>query len=910
MGPEFFLQTFFSLVITEVWDFTVDKIKKVYKEHRNVPENQKTFQSRMYTAIIDAFCMYTGVNSDEAQDDVMEFIYRTAKEYYDQSYEKKDTTAATLLSSINILESRFGNTLLSTESIEDDKKISIISDYLQVYIANDPGFRHIYVIKSLDDLKSKGYQIEKNQLEFKLFAKEEIDKAVRRVNGFSYSLYNTAVFRINSHTDQMGDRVIAAFNDKFDTFVKEFFTNTGTTANLSLKAEKIKLNDAKAEYAAKWKQRLFLHRRPEDRNLTLKNTFIMPAYYLISASVFQPSFRLFEQLEHIKNNNQKNIEEYDDLEEVLIQFITDGNSMLILGQPGMGKSSIICYLADKYIDDPQLLILKFKELNIKKSIDQEINSRSILLDSIINYLHCTKKDLENKVLILDGYDEIDSYFFDNDLFSDFFLAIREINNFKFLITSRENYIIKAIHHFEKVLFLLPFNVGKIRRFANKITSDENSSIYISYNDNNKVFGIPVILYMALATGVDFSKLIGRMEAYNRIFSLNGGIFDRFYSQNNDSYEKGSHAISYVKNTFYNILSKTAYYMFEYFNDNSIPHEAYEKIIDNEKTKAKELLAKSSELNSPLWYDFPIENLYEKTDAVSFIHKSFYEFFTAEYFFNIICSISENVIKQNLSGFGSNEETEKIISLLSDLLCENVFSVEILEFLQYKIDIHFTYEEKEKLREFYTIIFRKMLDKGMTYKLNKSIKYNTLFAECIIFANILDLLHLWINYDFYPKYIEFDAIEVDKISVYLHLCSLINTPYAKGIFKIKEHFVAIRLNLSHFNLDGINLEHIQLNNINFSRSSMKNSNLDYSILENSNFKYAELQHSSLIGADLSGSFFREAFLSYSNITNANLENSAVPDANFTGCIAKKALFRNVCDLESAVYTNELDDAILK
>ena len=555
MGPEFFLQTFFSLVITEVWDFTVDKIKKVYKEHRNVPENQKTFQSRMYTAIIDAFCMYTGVNSDEAQDDVMEFIYRTAKEYYDQSYEKKDTTAATLLSSINILESRFGNTLLSTESIEDDKKISIISDYLQVYIANDPGFRHIYVIKSLDDLKSKGYQIEKNQLEFKLFAKEEIDKAVRRVNGFSYSLYNTAVFRINSHTDQMGDRVIAAFNDKFDTFVKEFFTNTGTTANLSLKAEKIKLNDAKAEYAAKWKQRLFLHRRPEDRNLTLKNTFIMPAYYLISASVFQPSFRLFEQLEHIKNNNQKNIEEYDDLEEVLIQFITDGNSMLILGQPGMGKSSIICYLADKYIDDPQLLILKFKELNIKKSIDQEINSRSILLDSIINYLHCTKKDLENKVLILDGYDEIDSYFFDNDLFSDFFLAIREINNFKFLITSRENYIIKAIHHFEKVLFLLPFNVGKIRRFANKITSDENSSIYISYNDNNKVFGIPVILYMALATGVDFSKLIGRMEAYNRIFSLNGGIFDRFYSQNNDSYEKGSHAISYVKNTFYNILSK-------------------------------------------------------------------------------------------------------------------------------------------------------------------------------------------------------------------------------------------------------------------------------------------------------------------------------------------------------------------
>ena len=63
MWPEFFLQTLLGLVINEVWDFTVDKIKKVYKEHKNVPEYQKTFQSRMYTAIIDAFCEYTRINS-------------------------------------------------------------------------------------------------------------------------------------------------------------------------------------------------------------------------------------------------------------------------------------------------------------------------------------------------------------------------------------------------------------------------------------------------------------------------------------------------------------------------------------------------------------------------------------------------------------------------------------------------------------------------------------------------------------------------------------------------------------------------------------------------------------------------------------------------------------------------------
>lgn len=41
MDPEFFLQTFLGLVINEAWNFTVDKIKKIYKEHRDTPEKQK-----------------------------------------------------------------------------------------------------------------------------------------------------------------------------------------------------------------------------------------------------------------------------------------------------------------------------------------------------------------------------------------------------------------------------------------------------------------------------------------------------------------------------------------------------------------------------------------------------------------------------------------------------------------------------------------------------------------------------------------------------------------------------------------------------------------------------------------------------------------------------------------------------
>ena len=905
MGPEFFLQTLLGLVINEVWDFTIDKIKKVYKEHKDVPEKQKTFQSRMYTAIIDAFCVYTGVNPDEAQDDVMDFICRTALEYYDQSYKKQDTTTDTLLSAINTLESRFGNTLLVKKDVEDKQKISVISDYLQVYIANDPGFRHIYVIKSLDDLKNKGQQYEEKQLDLKLFAEEAIQNAV---------------FRINNHTDQVGNRVIAVFKEEFNTF-KNLFYAAGASENMSSNPVTHKFYNEKEKYANKWNERLFLHRRPEDEDLTLGNTFVMPAYYLLSISPFEPSIHIIEEIRYLTTGKIKDLKGYDNLEEVFNQFVIDGSSMLILGQPGMGKSSIVCYLANKYINDSQLLIVKFKDLKIKKSIDQSMDNKSLLLDSILNYFYCEKKDLENRTLILDGYDEIDSYFFNIDLFSDFFLSIRDIKNFKILITSRENYMIKEVHCFRKIILLLPFDAGKIEKFAEHITHDKFVAEYI-IDDNNKVFGIPVILYMALATGVDLSRTISRIGVYNKIFSLNGGIFDRFYSQNNDSYETGSHTISYVKNAFYNILCNTAFYMFENFSDNSIPHNAYEKIIEIERTKTKELLAKSSQFDSPLWYDFPIENLYEKTDTISFIHKSFYEYFVAEYFFAAIYSMSKNIIKQNLYANENEEKCNKIISELSNLFSQNAFSAEIVEYLQYKINANFCRDEIEILQKFYIHIFKRMLANGMTYKLSQSIKHSTLQAECVIFANMLDFIHLWIKCDFPTEYIEFNIKEIDQIVVYLYLWSFMNIPTNsaehKALDYINDNHISLyswnfklykRLNLSHFNLERINLQHIDLCNIDFDRSNMSRSVLNGAVLMNSSFCYTQFHGSLLKGADLSSSFFKKTIFVNSNITNANFENSIVFDTDFTGCTAKNALFRNVHGLDSAIYNHELDDAIL-
>lgn len=908
MDTNFFLEQLLGIVMEESWNCTKGIIINAYRKHKNASEEAKSLETRMYTAIVDAFCNYAKVNPKNARPEIMDFIYTTAEVYFNESQRKQDDTPATLLAALHSLDSKFGDTTLfknyKNKKEKDDAKIETVANYLQKYIVKDDKFKDEYINEVLTRLLRMGKRIEKMQLEQQLFP-EQIIAAVKESEQ-----------RINANTNttmaKESDRVISVVSDKIDSLAIERFSEPYTGQETKHEFEKPKFKDVKTEYADKWNERLFLHRRPEDEDLTLEKTFVAPAYYLLNTLFFQHNLHFIEEITYFENEKTIDLEVYDNLKEALNQFVIDGRSMLILGQPGMGKSSIVCYLADKYIKDPQVIIVKFKDLNIKKSTDQNLTNKSLLLDSIINYFHCDKKGLENKTLILDGYDEIDSYFFNIDLFSDFFLSIREIINFKILITSRENYIIKETHYFEKIILLLPFDAGKIEKFAENITHDKLVSGYIINNDNNKVFGIPVILYMALASGVDLSKSVSRIGVYNKIFSLNGGIFDRFYSQHNDSYEIGSHTISYVKNAFYNILCNTAFYMFENFSDNSIPQNTYEKIIEDERTKAKELLAKSSELDSPLWYDFPIENLYEKSGAISFIHKSFYEYFTAEYFFNIIYSISKYIIKQDLTiSVYHQEESSKVIAALSDLLSKNVFPIEILGFLNYKIDIYFSQKEKERLSEYFIIIFKIMLTTGMTYELNKSEIANIIHEESIIFANMLDFLHLWINYNEHTTKINFNTVELDSISIYLKLYSLINFPNSnsnRNPFIKRYPFANIRLNLSHFNLDGINLQHVKLCNVDLHDCSMKNSNLNYSTLINTHFVKTVLQDSSMEGADLSGSLIREANFVNSNINNANFEHSNVPYTNFTGCSAKKAIFRYVYELDSAIYTHELDDAI--
>lgn len=957
MGPEFFLQTLLGIVINEAWDFTVDKIKKVYKKHKDVPEDQKTFQSHMYTAIIDAFCVYTGVNPDEAQDDVMDFICRTAKEYFDQSYKNQDTSTDTLLSAINTLESRFGNTLLEKENTEDKNKIALISDYIQVYISKDPAFRDIYVIKAFDYLKRKGDQIEKNQLEMKLFAKEEIDKAV---------------FRINSHTDQVGNRVIAVLVKRIDA-LEERILNNPISNSTDSKTVDPEIKDAKKEYADKWNERLFLHRRPKDKELTLQNTYIPTLYNII------------------RPENERTILPQDNLNEKLEQFYDYGKSLLLIGSPGIGKTSVVCYLADKYKNDPDVIILRFSDWSEEEWVDLAYKTHGSLLAKAISHkLGCTEKNLQNKLLILDGFDEIKYYSRSNDLLKSFLLQIRNIRGLRVLITSRDNYINLDEVKFQNVIRLCPFNESKIIDYANVISPYNilNNSDLSSIN--KKVYGIPVILYMAVVSNIDITKTSNRCGVYDKIFAIEGGIFDRFSTESTTGYDDFStHDITYKKEVFLKILRKTAFTMFKIYNYNSIDYISYEKIVEYE---THDFSTKPS-----VWYDFPIDNLYEKGNRIEFIHKSIYEYFVSDYMYMHISNVCKN-----------NFNTKEACAVVIGLFYFNEISDEIYEFLHHKITSS-ELDVKSVLNYILTII-EDILEKGpLTYMTlceeKKTIdNINHIERLNILFKNLLHFIHCWsVRYDKNNQQNKFLNTIVDYIhcnttegkvnfnSVYLcsrRLAFDITPKVVKERKYLLSGAIDNKKHLSYALLDNMSFEesyllYIIMNNsclqstnfkrcflqiVNMNNCDLTYASFDYSVITNSNLTHSQFDHSSFdyahladndfsgstmiwttflnvlceginkfhncvfknnklkgnfINCEFNGSIFDGSFLNSEHLVQNNTLPK-IPQSDFSKADFRNAVFINGTDLrgskftgadfrganlDGAIYTNELDDAIL-
>ena len=577
-------------------------------------------------------------------------------------------------------------------------------------------------------------------------------------------------------------------------------------------------NNKKGYYCDIWNQNMFLQHKNNGKTIRLRDAFVVPNYHIHQHKIFRSM--------------------NDTLENLIDRFINyqDKSTMLITGVPGIGKSSIVSWIANKYEKNDKIIILRFRDWD-KEDLDEGI------LKAIRKTLECNKMDLEYKTLILDGFDEIKLLEKREELLFGFLNDISDYEFLKCIITSRPHYIqtVKFNNHIE----LAPFDQQKISEFYIKIKGVElNQTIG---DENIDVYGIPVILYMSIMCGLDITNHSSKPEIYNHIFAKNGGIFDRF-SFDEKPYSEGAQILRDANNIekYLDFLRKTAFQLFKLNGAN----------LKLEKDDIPKLIFAQKEISI---LEFPLKPLFEDTQNIEFIHRSIYEYFVSEYIFVCI----KDVIK------GTKEE---IADKMGIIFKDNIFSSEILEFLQYKIKS----SEHTQMFDIVLNVFQLMLDDGMTYYISERCK-PVIKCEQNIFYNMLQLIHLW----------EMECINLGKsISSYLLLGQERTSNTLRGI------------NLSKINLRGMNLERLDLEaadlrgadlrGVNLSRVNLKGADLRGVKLGGVDLKgvdlretyltEADLSGARLNGADLSGADLRKAYLTETDLTEVNLREANLSSAN--------------------------------
>lgn len=609
------------------------------------------------------------------------------------------------------------------------------------------------------------------------------------------------------------------------------------------------------EYAEKWNENVFLNDFNEEDenagiNIKLREIYVeecLPHY--IWRTNINPSKRLKNLLAgHINEfNNEK--------------------MLLILGQPGIGKSTLITWLMANFAEKKD----KFLVYQFASDLDNVNWQGNHILKEILNALNLDVDSLKNKVLILDGFDEICIGRYRERILNILRHELKQtfwMKKFILIITCRENYVDKSGLGDIEYITLQAWDETQIRIFCeiyeeviikkgSESSVNKNSEIRINkIIEKRDIMGIPLILYMVLALNVDIERSGSTVDIYDQIFSLKrGGIYDREYDA-----EHRINAPKIRKHIHY-ISQRIAFWMFENNADKAtIPLENFEEICENE-------MIRSGEKGEEIQDDTLIGNFFKLnhcegkgTDKLQFVHRSIYEYFVVVYFYESIYKLKSK---------------EAVAGKLGELLKDGYLSEQILEFIEYKFDGMKGYNLSDITKE----VFNIMLRDGMTYYVRGKYK-NIIVRESTIFSNMLEIVGLWNS----------DLGKVDdKIIIYLK-CNMKNGLNLTGA------------NLSEANLNRANLSRAYLNYADLSEANLNDAYLSGAYLRGADLRGtylsgAELDSADLRGADLSGAFLIGAELDNADLSGANLSKASLGGAKIHGAYLRRVNLRGA-DLRGA------------
>ncbi len=627
------------------------------------------------------------------------------------------------------------------------------------------------------------------------------------------------------------------------------------TNQSSVEKAKQKIKSRTQEYADKWNSNMFLN----DFDKYDENA---------GANVKLSEVYLDKHLPHYIWRHNKRVD--TNLKEVLFEYTNEkftNKMLLILGQPGIGKSTLITWITANFTDKiDNILVYRFTDL---KDIDWQAYDVS---NRILEELNLSHENLNGKVLIFDGFDEINVRGSRRDVLDKMYWNLikeKYIRNFSIIITCRENYI-QSFEGIEcKYITLQSWDEEQIKSFCTVFQEKTNTEIsedtIKNVLVNKEILGVPLILYMVLALNISIEKEGSIVDVYDKIFLLEGGIYDRCID--NKSFES-PHRIKEIKKQIHQISRDIAIWMFENNSEKaSILQEEYQKICD---IVMKGIEQKDKNIKQ----DILIGNYFRRikhcegieTEEIYFVHRSIYEYFVAETIYN---SIEESIIEL------SEESQKELAGNIAWYLKKGKIDITIGEHIKHKIlklynSKKLNDEKRKYFYQWWEETVEKMMSVGMFYYTYKHIQNyeNIIFKEICCFLNLIKILIQLIDVNI-RKYIMKNSKQLEKYVIY---CCIEHKKFERS---------RMELNLSKVFLSKLNFSRMDMHELILREACLIETNLKEADLRKADLSNTYLNGADLRGADLNGAYLRDAYLEGADLDGANLRGADLQGADLRG-----------------------------
>jgi len=622
------------------------------------------------------------------------------------------------------------------------------------------------------------------------------------------------------------------------------------------------IHNQKNSFISKWNEELFLHK---GTGIKLFSLYQMPNFLI---------------------NGQKG----SDLDKVFNKFLSnnDKNIMIVLGNPGLGKSSLMSYWANKYQEADNYVFVKMFELEPDKANES-------LLYAVIDFLECKKRDLQDAVLFLDGYDELRVDNRHYELCLKLISEIYSIPGLKVVLSSRLNYIDLDKNRFDNdfhcadTLVLMPLvkdqMIKYIINYDRAVGSVDKGKInqFSEISTEKEIFGIPFILYLVCALNLNIENIQNIYDLYEKVFAFNGGLYDKIYDKN------AGHYLTRNPQNKRELLLISKLFALEMFRNKSgieISKETADRILSVSCPKRKT--------------DFAIGNYYNiEASRIMFVHKTFSEYFFTKYVTELLEEIpslsNEQIMLKFWDTYQQNYMYKRLENLLELAIVENAklmepYFIERMEDCCQYVLSHFQLlpVSRTSIEDHYQRLQNYLTSVCKIFKLTIGKKWVSLVKGGSAFWSFLIRNKGYCKID-----LEFLHLEQADISGSVLRGNLISSDF-NSCNMCRVDFRNCNAEKSVWTNCDIKLSYaakLKLNNTKckaciFNLSDLGKAEFVHADITNVSFEFISGCYIQFVDSRITRSYFNRA-----NLQNAKYEDSTLSEVKFLGAILKRANFRD-------------------